>query len=315
MPHSLEHLRDMDVTNRAHSSRLIGLVAALHLVIGAQALADPDYTAIDLGPVTSTYGLESSGNGTITGTNGLTYTFNPVQNDLPAQWQNTTQGVPILGAAPSWSPPGFANPNNIYSYSYLNFSVMNSQGLAAGISQYGVYGYLGYSEAFLTQQQPNDSWGAPISIWPGAQTYGGTLPTNIGIWGISPNGQVLGYGPSNPDGPSANILYLYDSKTQTLTNLTSLINSIKWTNSTNLPVGQYPTWIFGNATAQLDSDGRILVQANQGSLTGPEHNLLLIPAGVSADPLAVPEPASWAMFATLIGGWMAHQRLRSRARR
>ena len=85
----------MDARNRARSGRLILFAACLHLLIGAAALADPIYTVIDLGTSTVT-GVDSSGNGTVTGSNGLTYTFNPVQNYLPAQWTNTTQGVPIV---------------------------------------------------------------------------------------------------------------------------------------------------------------------------------------------------------------------------
>src|SRR5271157_1236615 len=118
---------NMDVRNRARSGRLILFAACLHLLMGATALADPIYTIIDLG-TNPTYGVDSSGNGTITGSNGLTYTFNPVQNYLPAQWNNTTQGVPIVFPAPigmgaAMSPPGVVSnsPNYAFSYSYLNY--------------------------------------------------------------------------------------------------------------------------------------------------------------------------------------------------
>ncbi len=300
----------MDVTKGARSSRLILLAAGLTLWMGAPALADPLYTAIDLGTGAPTSGVDSSGMGTITGSNGLTYTFNPVQNYLPAQWANTTQGVPIVDPAPVNDPMTYSDPN--YAFSYSNMIAMNSQGLAVGINQYGVSGHLQNSEAFLTQQQPNGSWGAPTSLWPGIDTIAGSGP-GAGIFGISPSGQVLGYGPENPDGLSANILYLYDSKSLTRTNLNSLVNSMTWTNSTQLPTNQTPNWVLGNMFGQLDNQGRILVQASQGYLSSdPQHYLLLVPEGVSADPLAVPEPATWAVFATLIGVWLAHQRLRAR---
>src|SRR5271157_53077 len=112
------------------------------------------------------------------------------------------------------------------------------------------------------------------------------------------------------------ILYLYDTKTQALTNLTNLINSTTWTNSTQLPTGEIPNWSLNLPyVTQLDNQGRILVQADQSywGIRGT-HTLLLIPQGVSADPIPVPEPESWAVFAPLIGGWIAHKRLRSRTR-
>jgi hypothetical protein len=153
--------RDMDVRNRARSGWVIFFAACLHLLMDATALADPIYTIIDLGTGSPTYGVDSSGNGTITGSKGLTYTFNPVQNDLPAQWSNTTQGVPIVYPAPIAAPGSVIpfdpnSPNFAFSYSNLNY--MNSQGLAVGINQYGVSGHREDSEVFLTQRQANGSW-------------------------------------------------------------------------------------------------------------------------------------------------------------
>ena len=288
----------MDVRNRARSGRVIFFAACLHLLMGATALADPIYTIINLGTGSPTYGVDSSGNGTITGSNGLTYTFNPVQNYLPAQWSNTNQGVPIVDPAPTNWPgatiPTEANsPNSAYSYS--NLISMNNHGLAAGINYWGISGYQNNSEVFLTQQQANGSWGAPIPIWPGASAprsswilvedpatgKSGFSPTGnsfVGITGISPNGQVLGYGSVNLPGPVGGVFlsdvkYLYDTKTQSLTNLTSLINSMNWYDA--------PTSLL-----QLDNQGRILTQEY------PDY-LLLIPQGVSADPIRVPEPESW----------------------
>jgi hypothetical protein len=90
-----------------------------------------------------------------------------------------------------------------------------------------------------------------------------------------------------------------------------------WTNSTQVPLSQSPNRFLTMHNAlpvpQLDNDGHILVQAILGA-GWPPHYVLLIPDGVSADPPAVPELATWAVFATLIGGWMAHERLRRRAR-
>ena len=110
---------------------------------------------------------------------------------------------------------------------------------------------------------------------------------------------MLGYGSVNLPGPVggdalSDVKYLYDTKTQSLTNLTSLIDSMNWFDA--------PTSLL-----QLDNQGRILTQEY------PDY-LLLTPQGVSADPIRVPEPESWAVFATLIGGLIAHKRLRFHAR-
>jgi|GEM_PF-7045057 len=301
---------NMDVRNRARSGRVIFFAACLHLLMGATALADPLYTIIDLG-TSPTNGVDSSGNGTITGSNGLTYTFNPVQNYLPAQWSNTTQGVPIVYTAPTGSPwatiPWDPNSPN-FAYSYSNLIAMNNQGLAAGINLWGIQGYQNNSEVFLTQQQANGSWGTPIPLWSG--TSEDTAKSWVALLGISPQGQVLGYGVVPNTRWSDPALFLYDPKTQALTNLTSLVNSVTWSKF----LGQSPNGSFDfNGLHQLDNEGRILVQAMDNT-SANRHTLLLIPQGVSADPIAVPEPESWAVFATLIGGWIAHKRLRSRTR-
>jgi hypothetical protein len=301
----------MEVGNGRGSFRRLWLAAGLYLAMGAPAVADPLYSAIDLGTGNLTYGVDSSRNGTVTGSTGLTYTFDPVQNSLPAKWTNTTQGVPIVEPAPVGSPDTYGNPNFAFSNSTLSF--MNSQGRAAGINLYGVDGHMGSAEAFLTQQQSNGSWGAPIPLWAGASNFAGSGNFNVGIMGVSPTGQVLGFGASNPNGLSYNVLYLYDTKTQSLTNLTSLVNSLNWTTAAQLPMGQNSNWILSSVVSQLDNQGRILVQATEG-LSGPAHNLLLIPEGLSSGPVATPEPSTWAVFATMIGGWMIRRRLRARPR-
>jgi hypothetical protein len=296
---------DMDVAYSIRSSWPILLAACLSLSWGGQALSAPMYTAIDLGTGSPTFGVDSSGNGTVTGSNGLTYTFNPVQNHLPAQWMNTSQGVPIVEPAPAY---GAYQP-----FSTSTFYFMNSQGLAAGVNWYSLAGHQTNSTAFITQQQPDGSWGPPTPIWSGAETstaMGGFGPSQMSILGVSPGGQVLGIGASDPYGTqSFDALYLYDANTHTLTSITSVVNSMKATSSP-----QVPYWILDGGGGQLDDQGRILVRAI-GDYYGPSRNLLLVPEGLSPAPIPAPEPATWAIFAALIGGWLARKRLRLVVRR
>jgi hypothetical protein len=247
----------------------------------------------------------SSGNSTVTGSNGLTYIFNPVSNDLPTQWSNNTQGVPNVVAPPIGNEDTNGNPN--YAYSHSSLVAMNSQGLAVGLDDWGVAGHIANSEAFAVQQQANGSWGTPIPLWSGVADFSSPVPP--GILGISPNGQILGYGytmgqvPSYDALPTGYGLFFYDSKTQSFTNLTTLIDSTMSPSNAN--------WFLNGPLGQIDNQGRILLTSGAyEGYSGPLHNLLLIPEGVSSNPVAAPEPATWAIFATLIGGWMVHKRLR-----
>ncbi len=301
----------MDVVAVIRRGRLVVLSAGLQVLLGSLALADPLYTAVDLGTGSLTYGVNSSGAATVTGSNGLTYAFSPVSNSLPSQWMNTTKGVPTVEAAPTWSQDTYGNPN--YAYSYSRMVSMNSQGLGVGINIYGVDGHLSNSEAFVTQLQPNGTWGPAGSLWAGATTFDGSGASSLGLVGVAANGQILGYGtqPGDFGGSPINTMYLYDPKTQSVTNLTNLVDSMKWTTLSRLPLGASANWFLQSPVGQLDNQGRILVQATQG-YWGPTHDVLLIPQGMPIDPPPIPEPATCAIFATLIGGWMAGRWVRSR---
>lgn len=294
----------MDVRNLARMARLVWAAFSLNLLIVAPAMADPMYTAIDLGTGSLAYGVDSSGNGTVSGSTGLTYTFNPVQNGLPSRWSDTRQGVPTVAPAPVGSPDTYGNP--AYAYSYSTLTNMNASGLAAGINHYGVDGHLDSDRVFVTQLQPNGTWGPGIALWYGSTEFGSAVGATI--MGITPSGQVLGNGVPNNES-ILETLYLYDAKTQVTTNLTSLINSMTWT-SGQVPPYQSANWNLNSTLAQIDAQGRILVEATEG-YGGPVSNVLLVPDGLPTEPLATPEPSTWAIFAILIGGWMAHRRLRS----
>ncbi len=298
----------MDVGRRVRAIGPILLLASLHL-LGPWARADPAYTVIDLGTGAPTYGTSSNGQGIVTGSNGLSYAYDTSQVSLPSQGFNASQGIPNVVAPPYYNPDTNGNP--AYAYSNSTLVAVNSQGLAAGFDVWGVAGHISNTEAFAVQQQANGSWGTPISLWEGAGNF--VQAFGVGILGVSPNGQVLGYGynmgqsPSYDAGPNGYGLFLYDSKLRSFTNLSNLIDSTMSPAQTN--------WYLSPPLGQIDNQGRILLplEASEG-YSGPLHTLLLVPQGLSTDPVAAPEPATWAIFAMLIGGWMARKRLRSRPR-
>lgn len=299
----------MDVAYRIRSTWPILLAACLPLSWGGRALADPLYTAIDLGTGSPTYGVDPTGNGTVTGSNGLTYIFNPVQNALPAQWQGTSHDVPNIVAPPVGSPDTYGNP--AFAYSHSTLWGINDQGLAAGIDDWGVAGHIDNKEAFAIQRQADGSWGTPIPLWSGLADFGAA--SGVGILGISANGRILGYGYnmgqlSGYDAwPTGSGLFVYDSKSHSFTNLSNLIDSTMSPAKVN--------WYLNTPSGQIDDQGRILIPGfvSEGFSSGSGHTLLLIPQGLSPDPVPAPEPATWAIFAVLLGGGMA-RRNRARAR-
>jgi hypothetical protein len=294
----------MDVGNRSRAIGPILLLASLHF-LAAGAQADPVYTVIDLGTGAPTFGTNSNGQGTVTGSNGLTYTFNAMRVSSPVQPANFPNVVPPpVGNQDTYGDPA-------YAYSHSTLVAMNSQGLAAGLDVWGVSGHIVNSEAFAVQQQANGSWGTPIPLWSGVPNFGSAM--GDGILGISSSGQILGYGYnmgqlSGYDAtPIGYGVFLYDSKSQSFTNLSTLIDSTMSPAKTN--------WFLNTPLGQIDNQGRILLpQAAYEGYSGPLHTLLLVPQGASADPVPAPEPATWAIFATLIGGWLARKRLRPRPR-
>ena len=266
----------------------VGLLLAIgcHLTTTRPAHADPLYSAIDLGTGTPTFG-----NGTVTGSNGQTYTFNPVTNALPSG-AGTGPGVPIpITPQAGWNG-AYGNPKFVFSNSQL--VAMNAQGLAAGVDTYGVSGHLVNAEAFVTQKQPDGSWGPPIGMWQGASTMDGLGSPGVQILGVAANGQVLGIGQPNLYGPIWPQLLLYDTHTSALTDLSTLpqlINGLP--SSPLLPI-----------SAQLDNQGRILVQTS-ATYQGPGQELLLIPQGTSGNEVAAPEPSTWLFFVIMAGVGLA----------
>jgi hypothetical protein len=202
--------------------------------------------------------------------------FTPAPNALPGN-------VTLTSAV--------TNPNVDYSFTVL--SQMNANGLAAGFNYYGVSGHDGFSQAVVAQRQPDGSWGSPQTLWPGAETFGGATTNNdAGVVGISNTNMVLGFGPHTTQ-DLAHHWWLYDGNTHDLIPVQSLLANTPWTMD----------------RAQIDPEGRLLVQAFVGS-SPQAHELLLTPEGL-VTPTSVPEPTTFATLVVAIG-WLALRRRRAK---
>lgn len=299
----------MDVSNRIRFLGRLWLAGVILLGMTAISRADALYQVIDLGTGAATVGTDASGNGTVTGSNGQTYLFDQTPGQSPAN----TPSLPTPVGAPVGDLMTYGNPN--YAFSDSTLAAMNSQGLAVGFDNFGVAGHLSNTEVFATQLQPNGTWGPATPLWTGSVGMNGYGGDGMGVLGISQTGQILGYGYSLYGGSSSladaytgsSSLFLYDSTTRAITSVSQLLGGAM--SSSGAP------WIIDGPQAQIDAQGRILLDDVLDGYPGATHSLLLVPEGLpAADPAAVPEPSTWAMFASVIGGWMVHRRLRARAR-
>jgi hypothetical protein len=265
------------------------LVSCCMFAAGTSAIADPLYTVTDLGPGGIALSNDASGAGVVIGGSGQAYSYTPTSNSLPTGVN--TANVPDLISAPVGSPETYGNPGYAYSDSVLH--AMNRDGIAAGIDTFGIDGHTGDSAAFYVQQQPDGSWGTPHYLWSGLSTFApGRQPAGIQILGVSDTDQILGIGSSSDHISTTS--YLYDIKSGTTTNLSSIVNG--------------PTWALGHAIG-IDEQGRLLVDASELP-QGPEHTLLLTPAGLSSDPVPVPEPTTLATLAVAAGGMVVRSYLK-----
>jgi hypothetical protein len=192
----------------------------------------------------------------------------------------------------------YGNPKFAYSYFDTFGSFLNKNGVFVGTDLVGVAGHSASSGSIVdtSQRQPDGTFGPLGSLWssPNNRYSGGTVAT---VFGLNDRNQVLGI--SGPAGLGPNVFLLDDLNTKTLTDLKQL-----------LP----PAWHLDSA-GSLDNLGRLLVNADLGPSTGDYrdvHTLLLTPAGVSSDPMTVPEPSSLAVLATALGAVALGGRLRSR---
>jgi hypothetical protein len=207
------------------------------------------------------------------------FAFTPANPLTP--YQGNTTSPPLAVAAPVNDSLTYGDPRN--AYSVVVNALVNAKGTAVAIDSAGVSGHFGTDSAYYVQRNPDGSWGAPSVLWSGGMQFAqGPIVGGVTLAGINSMNQVLGTMNVN-SASSTDYAVLYDINSHTLTNLSTLTALASYLNV--LPVA-------------IDDLGRILVEA-EPVVGGPVQALLLTPAGVSSDPLAVPapEPGSLAVMA------------------
>jgi hypothetical protein len=274
---------------------------------GTITLSASNGTAVPVDPNSVSYGVFGNALSGAVGasqissvSNGGTaypFTFTPA-TPLSNSQVNSTD-FPLAVSAPVYNPLTYGIPLNAYSITLSPF--VNANGTAVAIDSAGIFGHFGSETAYSVQRNADGSWGQPSVIWYGNQQQGeGPIVSGVTIAGINSQNQVVGTMSLTAANPLNNAV-MYDINTHTLTNLSTLPALAGYLNV--LPVA-------------IDDLGRILVEASPVA-GGPEQSLLLTPAGVSSDPLAVPapEPGSFAVMALAMAAFALNGIRESRRRR
>jgi len=288
--------------SRGTQNRHLALMSLILAAGASSAQADPitpSYTITDLGAGPAEFPT-SAGIALVSSQFGQTfYPFQQTSDTVLSPGQAVLTNFPLLNAPPAGDSNTYGNPAN--AFSYLQFAIMNSNGIAAAIDVAGVYGHQFNGTAYYAERNADGTWSNPVGLWGGNQQFdgfGGAL--TVSLLGINKLNQVLG---SMGNGSSYSTdAALYNINSHTLINLSSYLAA----------TGKY----FNVQPIAIDDQGRIVVQANStANNSDPEHTLLLTPDGVSSEPLEmpVPEPGTLAVTLLAIAGFAAH-RLRERRR-
>ena len=292
---------------RRFAACLSGLLMMLAAPAAHADPIQPSYTLTDLGTGNPTFSTDASGNGIVIAPNGQTaYAFPQTFTGTPMGGP-TPAGFPLPPAAPSIDP-------NFNVTSWAMNPTLYPNGVAFAlqlVSTYeGDYGWQQYN-LYYTQRNPDGSWGQPVMLQPGPVLEGPPIGQSPGVeYWYSKSGNVLEAWQANGEyGPLSDSVY--NMSTHSYINMATLpaIVDNGFALLTKYAVSPINFQILG-----MDDDGRILLEAthfanpNDVNSANGEELLLLTPAGVSSDPIALnaPEPASWAVMAMFIGALAAH---------
>ncbi len=288
---------------RGRGGRLLAAVAlscVLTAWFGDEAGAAPiqsnGYTIIDLGTGQSMITGTGSSSILTSADGGTAFPFPwtgryPSQDPQDFSW---TQTFPVPNAAPVWASTTWGNPNN--AFSVLNGVYPNANGLAWAVNEWGVRDHQYSNAVYVAQHNADGTWSNPVGLWSGT---GGNMgePNGLKPWVQAFNNAGLFLGStgdtSKQDGSQT---MLYNLNTHVLTNF-QFLTTLSATGSA-IPTSFSSSYFWNPQPINLDDAGRILISVQESDGT---HDLLLVPNGVSADPVAVPEPGTWLVFSLALG--------------
>jgi len=266
----------------------------------AAPLHSNGYTIIDLGLGQSMVTNAGSGSTLISASGGTVYPFPETGRD-PSNTVQALSSFPLPNPAPVWSPETYGNPN--YAWSYMPSSGMNANGLGWVTNEWGVTGHSYETAVYAAQYNGNGQWSNPVLLWMGTGGFAG-LGDHPVVQSFNASGLFLGTGVSYAypyPYISNDTTVLYNLNTKVLTDL-SFVTSLSppdW----KPPTGFSIPYFSNLQPIAIDDAGRILLSVQESDGT---HDLLLVPDGVSANPLSVPEPGTWLAFSLALA-WIARR--------
>jgi hypothetical protein len=254
------------------------------------------YTIIDLG--TGQSGITNTGSSSIviSAEGGTAFPFPwtgryPTQDPQDFSW---TQTLPVPNPAPVGDPMTWGNPS--FAYSVIQGVSVHSNGVAVAVNAWGVVGHQYSNAVYVAQHNADGTWSNPVGLWSGP---GGNLGAPNGtaprVQDFNNAGLFLGTtgDTSKQDGSQT---VLFNLNNHVLTNF-QFLSTLSATGSA-IPSSFSSSFFLNPQPISLDDVGRILMSVQESDGT---HDLLLVPDGVSADPVAVPEPGAWLVFSMALG--------------
>lgn len=253
------------------------------------------YTVIDLGPVDPSKGPDYSVYApSATVTNPLVYstdgkTAYAFPRSTIAAPQSLMSSIAPTVPASTWD---WVNHGQ-YVFSYNSGGLLTADGtlIVQNANGSGGAGLTAAIDVTASQRQADGSFG-PAKILFGNGTSG-IYPfegNSSQAYDINKNGVILGQIGVGNEAIGREIM-LFDTKT-----------------GESLPL---PTTLAGfnlERPTAIDDEGRILTYS-WAPYDQPSHELLLVPAGVSSDPVPTPEPATWFVLGSgMVGMWLRSRR-------
>ena len=280
--------------------------------VGTTAYANPiaaSYTVTDLGVVPSTasspqFSTDANGNGVVLATNGTT--SYPFPQTLSGTSMSTPANFPLLDPVPSSTSGTFSTYSSVQGVTLYPNGIDHGDRFRRRRCEAGQQSSWNRLDAYYVMQNPDGSWGQPIAVASSGTQYGASasflnMESGFSV-SLSKSGNILIGNTNQSAGYPMNEASVYNMSTQTTTDLATIPYLVS-NNYSNL------------RAIAIDDDGRILVEAlHQTSSTASEDFLLLTPAGLSPDPLPIPEPSTLAVMTLAVAAFGIHRTLERRQR-